>query len=50
VKDAAGKVQEKAGQAIGSTDQQAKGLVKQGEGKLQKAFGDAREVLKDATK
>jgi uncharacterized protein YjbJ (UPF0337 family) len=46
VKDAVGKVQEKAGEAIGSTGQEAKGLVKQGEGKVQKAYGDAKEVLK----
>ncbi len=47
VKDAAGKLQEKTGEAIGSTDQQDKGLVKQVEGKTQKAYGDVKEVLKD---
>lgn len=46
IKDAAGKVQEKAGEAIGSTEQQDKGLVKQAEGQLQKAYGDVKEVLK----
>jgi uncharacterized protein YjbJ (UPF0337 family) len=46
-KDAAGKVQEKVGVAIGSTDQQDKGVVKQVEGKVQKAYGDVKEVLKD---
>ena len=50
VKDAAGKLQEKAGEAIGSTEQQDKGLVKQAEGKVQKAYGDVKEVLKDAKK
>ena len=45
-RDAAGKVQEKAGDVIGSTDQQDKGLGKQAEGKLQKAYGDVKEVLK----
>lgn len=50
IKDAAGKVQETAGQAVGSSDQQAKGLLKQGEGKVQKTYGDAKETLKDATK
>ena len=50
IKDAAGKVQETAGQAVGSSDQKAKGLLKQGEGKVQKTYGDAKETLKDATK
>ena len=50
VKDAAGKLQEKAGEAIGSTEQQAKGLAKQIEGKTEKKVGDAKEVLKDAAK
>ncbi|MDB5947592.1 MAG: CsbD-like protein [Ramlibacter sp.] len=45
-KDTAGKVQEKAGEAVGSDNQQAKGLVKQGEGKVQKAYGDVKEVIK----
>jgi uncharacterized protein YjbJ (UPF0337 family) len=47
VKDAAGKVQQKTGEVIGSTEQQAKGLAKQVEGKSQKNVGDAKEVLKD---
>jgi uncharacterized protein YjbJ (UPF0337 family) len=49
VKDAAGKVQRKVGAAIGSETQQAKGLGKQMEGKAQKAFGNAKENLKDST-
>jgi uncharacterized protein YjbJ (UPF0337 family) len=48
VKDAAGKIQEKTGQMIGSADQQAKGIKKQVEGKTQKAVGDIEEVVKDA--
>ena len=47
VKNAAGKVQQKAGEAIGSTDQQAKGLVKQVEGTVQKAYGDVKAALKN---
>jgi uncharacterized protein YjbJ (UPF0337 family) len=47
VKDAAGKVQRKIGEAVGSEKQQAKGLGKQMEGKAQKAFGNAKESLKD---
>jgi uncharacterized protein YjbJ (UPF0337 family) len=50
VKDAAGKVQRKVGEAIGSEEQQAKGLGKQIEGKVQKTVGNAKETLKDATK
>jgi uncharacterized protein YjbJ (UPF0337 family) len=45
VKKAAGKVQQKTGEAIGSTGQQVKGLVKQAEGKAQKAYGDAKAAV-----
>jgi len=41
-----GKVQEKAGKAVGSRKQQAKGLSKQISGKLQKDFGDLRNASK----
>ena len=37
-----GKVQEKAGKATGSVTQQAKGLVREVGGKVQKTVGDAR--------
>lgn len=47
-KEAAGKAQEKVGQVIGSTDMEADGLVKQGEGKLQKAYGAVKEALKNS--
>jgi uncharacterized protein YjbJ (UPF0337 family) len=47
VKDAAGKVQSKTGEIIGSPEQQGKGMAKQAEGKAQKRMGDAKEVLKD---
>ena len=50
VKDAAGKVQSKAGEITGSTEQQAKGMAKQVEGKTQKKVGDAKEILKDTAK
>ena len=42
VKDAAGKVQRKAGEAMGSNKQQAKGMAKQAEGKMQKTAGDMK--------
>ena len=47
VKDAAGKVQEKTGEVIGSPEQQAKGVAKQVEGKTQKEIGNAKEALED---
>lgn len=50
VKDAAGKVQQKAGEAINSPEQQAKGLNKQAEGKLQKGAGNVKEAVKDASR
>lgn len=43
VKQAAGKVQQKTGEAIGSEKQQAKGVGRQVEGKIQKGFGDLKE-------
>lgn len=46
VKEAAGKVQQQAGKAIGSTKQQAKGLAKEAAGKVQKAYGDVKQALK----
>jgi len=35
---------------VGSTEQQAKGLQKQVEGKVQQRIGDLKEAVKDATK
>jgi uncharacterized protein YjbJ (UPF0337 family) len=48
VKEVAGKVQQAAGQAVGSNEQQLKGLNKQVEGQPQKAVGHLKEVVKDA--
>jgi uncharacterized protein YjbJ (UPF0337 family) len=50
VKDIAGKVQEQAGKLVGSKEQEAKGLGNQVAGKAEKAYGDAKEVIKDAVK
>lgn len=47
LKDAAGKVQRKAGEAIGSKTQEAKGMAKQAEGKTQKAVGDVKQAATD---
>ena len=46
IKDAAGKVQRKVGEATGSAKQQVKGAARQAEGKVQKAVGDLRESVK----
>jgi uncharacterized protein YjbJ (UPF0337 family) len=48
IKEAAGKVQQKTGQILGSKEQQAKGLAKKVQGKAQQKVGDAKEALKDA--
>jgi uncharacterized protein YjbJ (UPF0337 family) len=48
IKEAAGKVQQKAGQILGNKEQQAKGLAKKVQGKAQQKVGDAKEALKDA--
>lgn len=49
-KDIGGKIQEAAGKAVGSRETQAKGLANQAEGKTQKAYGDVKEDVKDATR
>lgn len=49
LKDAAGKLQEKTGQVVGSAEQQIKGIQKQSEGKAQKVVGDIKQVVKGAT-
>ena len=46
VKEAAGKVQEKTGELVGSKTQQAKGMAKEVEGKAQKAAGDVKNAVK----
>jgi uncharacterized protein YjbJ (UPF0337 family) len=50
LKEAAGKVQQKAGELIDSPEQQAKGLAKQVEGATQKKVGDVKEAVDDARK
>lgn len=47
-KDIAGKIQQQAGKLVGNKEQEAKGLQKQVAGKAEKAYGDAKEVIKDA--
>jgi uncharacterized protein YjbJ (UPF0337 family) len=50
IKDNAGKLQQKVGEAVGSDKQQVEGMEKQIEGKAQKAFGNIKESIKDAKK
>ncbi len=45
-KDVAGKVQQKVGEATGSTEQQIKGGAKQIEGTIQKGVGDVEQQVK----
>ena len=49
-KDAAGKVERKTGEAVGSDKMQVKGAARQVEGKVQKSVGNAEERAKDAGK
>jgi uncharacterized protein YjbJ (UPF0337 family) len=46
VKEAAGKVQQKAGQLLGSKEQQARGLKRQMEGHIQKTAGNVKDAVK----
>jgi uncharacterized protein YjbJ (UPF0337 family) len=48
-KEVGGKIQEKAGEVVGSSKQQAEGLANQAEGKMQKKVGDVKETVKDTT-
>ena len=48
VKDVAGKVQQKVGQATGSTNQRMKGVAKQIEGKFQRGVGYIEQALDNA--
>ncbi len=50
VKVSIGKAQEKLGEVTGNTGQQVKGLNKEIEGKVQRAFGDAKDRVKDLSK
>ncbi len=49
-KEMTGKLQKKAGDALGSTSQHVKGAVKEVEGRAQKHLGDLKEVIKDGRK
>ena len=46
-KEISGKVQQGVGKMTGNKAQQGEGLIKEAEGKAEKSYGDAKEVLKD---
>ena len=50
VKDIAGKAQRKAGEWADDPEQEAKGAAKQVEGKVQNAWGQAKDATKDRGK
>jgi uncharacterized protein YjbJ (UPF0337 family) len=50
VKEAAGKVQETAGKAVGNTKQQVKGNINKNVGAAQAKFGDVKSDMKDSQK
>ena len=49
-KNIAGVIQETAGKVTNNPVQQAKGLEKQASGKVEKAFGDSKEIIKNSFK
>lgn len=50
LKEAAGKVQQKAGELVDSPKHQAEGVEKQAEGKVQQKVGDVKEAADTITK
>jgi uncharacterized protein YjbJ (UPF0337 family) len=50
IKKTAGKIQQKVGEATGSSSQQVKGAAKRIEGTFQKGVGDVEQASDDATK
>jgi uncharacterized protein YjbJ (UPF0337 family) len=50
IKDGAGKVQEKFGEALDSPEHEVKGEARQVEGKTQKKVGDVKEGVKNITR
>lgn len=50
IKEAAGKVQRKAGDLVDSPKQQVQGTIREAEGKAQKQLGNLQEDIKDANK
>lgn len=49
VKDMAGRVERQAGEWTGDSEAQVRGAAKQAEGKVQNAWGNAKEAVKEST-
>ena len=49
-KNIGGKIQEQAGKLVGDKEQQAKGLLHQAEGTVQKKMGDVKDAVKKSSK
>lgn len=49
IKDVAGRVERQVGEWTGDTDAQVKGTAKQVEGKVQNAWGKAKDAVKEST-
>jgi uncharacterized protein YjbJ (UPF0337 family) len=49
VKDIAGRVERQAGEWTGDNEAQVRGAAKQAEGKVQNAWGNAKEAVKKST-
>ncbi len=47
-KEVTGKIKEVAGKVVGSTKTEAKGIAEKTAGKVQSAYGDAKEQMKKA--
>jgi uncharacterized protein YjbJ (UPF0337 family) len=48
LKGVPGKTRERVGNATGNREEEAKGVVAQAEARLQKAYGDVKEALKNS--
>lgn len=46
-KEVGGKIQKNVGDAVGSSEQEAKGLKNQAEGNIQQKAGDVKETVKN---
>lgn len=47
-KEIGGKIQKEVGKAVGSTEQELKGMKNQAEGNIQQKAGDLKEAAKDS--
>lgn len=50
IEEAKGKIKEVAGNLVGNDNLELKGKIQKSDGKVQAAYGDLKEELKDASK